>query len=86
MPNLIGTIFVMDASNCGASELPILAECVIEIGWPDIHWLARDVVWADGSHCVTLGRHWAMHGTGPEPGMKLLGLLLSRSTGQRMAS
>ena len=21
--------------------------------WPDIHWLARDLGWAGGSHCVT---------------------------------
>ena len=26
------------------------------MGWPDIHWLARDLGWAGGSHCVTLGQ------------------------------
>ena len=24
------------------------------MGWPDIHWLARDLWWAGGSHCVSL--------------------------------
>ena len=26
------------------------------MGWPDIHWLARDLGWAGGSHCVNLGQ------------------------------
>ena len=24
------------------------------MGWPHIHWLARDLGWAGGSHCVSL--------------------------------
>ena len=24
--------------------------------WPDIHWLARDLGWAGGSHCVRLAK------------------------------
>ena len=26
----------------------------VEMGWPDIHWLARDLGWAGGSHCLSL--------------------------------
>ena len=26
------------------------------MGWPDIHWLARDLGWAGGSHGVSFGR------------------------------
>jgi len=26
------------------------------MGWPDIHWLARDLGWAGGSHCVSFGQ------------------------------
>ena len=29
---------------------------VVEMGWPDIHWLARDLGWAGGSHCVSFGQ------------------------------
>ena len=28
----------------------------VEMGWPDIHWLARDLRWAGGSHCLSLDR------------------------------
>ena len=28
----------------------------VEMGWPDIHWLARDLGWAGGSHCVSFGQ------------------------------
>ena len=24
----------------------------VEMGWPDIHWLARDLGWAGGSRCA----------------------------------
>ena len=30
------------------------------MGWPDIHWLARDLRWAGGSHCLTLDRNLSM--------------------------
>ena len=26
------------------------------MGWPDIHWLARDLGWAGGSRCVSFGQ------------------------------
>ena len=26
------------------------------MGWPDIHWLARDLGWAGGSHRGSLGQ------------------------------
>ena len=32
----------------------------IEMGWPDIHWLARDLGWAGGSHCLSLDRKLSM--------------------------
>ena len=28
----------------------------VEMGWPDIHWLARDLGWAGGSRCVSFGQ------------------------------
>ena len=28
----------------------------VEMGWPDIHWLARDLGWAGGSHGVSFGQ------------------------------
>jgi len=28
----------------------------VEMGWPDMHWLARDLGLAGGSHCVSLGQ------------------------------
>ena len=30
--------------------------CNREMGWPDIHWLARDLGWAGGSHRVSFGQ------------------------------
>ena len=28
----------------------------VEMGWPDIHWLARDLGWAGGSRLFELGQ------------------------------
>ena len=28
------------------------------MGWPDIHWLAMDLGWAGGSHCVSFGQEF----------------------------
>ena len=32
----------------------------VDMGWPDIHWLARDLGWAGGSHCLRLDRNLSM--------------------------
>ena len=35
----------------------VISTWQIEMGWPrDIHWLARDLGWAGGSHCVSFGQ------------------------------
>ena len=40
--------------------LPLTGQLVstwqVDKGWPDIHWLGRDLGWAGSSHCASLGQ------------------------------
>ena len=38
----------------------LIIRLLVEMGWPDIHWLARDLGWAGGSHCLSLDRKLSM--------------------------
>ena len=35
---------------------PLVNTWQVEVGWPDIHLLARDLGWAGGSYCVSFGQ------------------------------
>ena len=44
----------------------------VKLGWPDIHWLAKGLRWAGGSHCVRLG-HGLEYAVGAEVGSLIVG-------------
>ena len=54
---LLAYWLVLHVATVGAlMRLASQEQRYVEMGWPDIHWLARDLGWAGGSHCVSFGQ------------------------------